>query len=507
MGIPKLIHQIWLGKNPKPQEWMDTVKEFAGIHGFAYKLWTDREILERYPLGAPLQAVYDDLEELAGKADILRLILLYNLGGLYVDADCVILNPQKLHAFLEADNSETFFSWEKIDDKDLPRLRPYFGKELQGMNDLIGNSIIGAKPEAGFIKKLLEEIVPNALQQGGKLWAWHTVGPLFITKVWKREGGRYPGLKIYPGRAFYPMHWIGITDPEFHKKLKDTGEAMFFQYGYSTNGFAEYFKKKAGLSGGGATATIPRIIHQIWLGDNPRPLEWMDTVKQFADKHGFTYKLWTEKEADKDLEWDAFPGLRRIYGGFRKELAGKADIIRLLALYQYGGIYIDADTVMMKPAKFAEFIDDNRGAVFFAWEHIHRSHTKKLGDFGKELRGARRLIANGVIGAVEHHPFIEALIKGVRANAEREKDEAAWRKVGPLYVTRMYHKLKGKYPEIKIYPMRYFYPRHWRGIRDPELHKKVRIPKESMMFQYGYSTNKFAEIFKDLRKRTRKLKR
>ena len=113
------------------------------------------------------------------------------------------------------------------------------------------------------------------------------------------------------------------------------------------------------------------------------------------------------------------------------------------------------------------------------------------------------MIANGVIGAVQRHPFIEELIKGVHANAEREKEGAAWRKVGPLYVTRMYQKLKMKYPDIVIYPMRYFYPRHWKGIRDPELHKKVRIPKESMMFQYGYSTNKFAEIFKEMRRAKR----
>jgi mannosyltransferase OCH1-like enzyme len=259
----------------------------------------------------------------------------------------------------------------------------------------------------------------------------------------------------------------------------------------------------AATTGGG----IPRIIHQVWLGTNPKPTEWMDSVREFATKHGYTYKLWDEKAAE-GLDWDSVPGLRREYGAFRSQLAGKADIIRMLALYEHGGIYIDADTVVMRPAKFAAFLEKNPYAVFFGWENILKSHTKKVNNFGPELAGAKRLVANGMIGAAAGHPFFEALLGGVVANAEREEGEDAWRKVGPLYVTRVYAKLKKKMPDVHVYPMRYFYPRHWKGITDPELHKKVRIPGESMLFQYGYTTNGFAEIFRRraaaARRRTRK---
>jgi hypothetical protein len=55
---------------------------------------------------------------------------------------------------------------------------------------------------------------------------------------------------------------------------------------------------------------------------------------------------------------------------------------------------------------------------------------------------------------------------------------------------------KERFPDVHIYPMTLFYPVYWHGIKDPELHKKVQIPGESMLFQYGYSTNGFAEIFK-----------
>lgn len=256
-------------------------------------------------------------------------------------------------------------------------------------------------------------------------------------------------------------------------------------------------------AGGG----IQKIVHQVWLGTHAPPTEWMQTVKDFAKKYDYEYKLWTEDNADK-LDWNSIPGLRREYIKFKNEMAGRADIIRLLALYQFGGIYIDADSVIMKPAKFAAFLKKNKAGVFFGWENLSKKDTKKLGDLGPGLTGARRLIANGLIGSAKENHFIKILLDGLVINAKKEAGMPAWRRAGPLYVMRMYLKHKKDCPDLHIYPMKYFYPRHWRGIRDPALHKKVDIPEESMLFQYGYSTNGFQHYFNALRDcRTRKARK
>lgn len=249
---------------------------------------------------------------------------------------------------------------------------------------------------------------------------------------------------------------------------------------------------------GGEPATpIPLHIHQIWLGRNPRPEAWMETVRDFAKEHGFRYTLWTDRKvvplvaaASRDI-----PGFGPLYKSFGDELAGRADLIRTLILLRHGGIYIDADSVVLKPAKFAAFLRDNKAAVFFGWENLSAARTRKLGHLEPVIRRQRRLVANGIIGAVSGHPFLRALLEGAADNARQEAGEHAWRRVGPLYVTRMYHRLRSAHPDVHVYPMRYFYPRHWGGITDPELHKKVQIPGESMLFQYGYSTNGFAKIF------------
>lgn len=259
----------------------------------------------------------------------------------------------------------------------------------------------------------------------------------------------------------------------------------------------------AGTTGGG----IQRIIHQIWLGTNPRPTEWMKTVSDFAAANGYTYKLWDEATAEAELPWDSVPGLRSLYGEFKGELAGKADLIRLLALYKHGGIYIDADSVIMKPAKLAAFLENNPHPLFLAWEEL-KKNGKTIDDPGAELHSGRdaRLIANGTIGARAGHPFIAALVNGVVEHAKKEKGHA-WRRLGPLYTTRLYWSLKDAgspaVQDMHMYPMQLFYPRHWHGIKDPEMHKKVTIPEESMMFQYGYSTNGFADIFRKRNAATR----
>ena len=250
---------------------------------------------------------------------------------------------------------------------------------------------------------------------------------------------------------------------------------------------------------------IPKLIHQIWVGENVMPQEWMDTVVKFVKDYGYEYKLWTEKNIES-LPWSSFKGLRKAYSILKSknQIAGCGDIIRLVALYEYGGIYIDADTVIMKPRKFHKFLESNKAAVFFGWEII----TKKilLKDESAEIRDTNRLVANGLIGSIKEHPFIKNLLDGIPSNLEKDRNLSAWQCVGPLYVTREYLSSKNEFPDIKIYPMKYFYPIRWHGITDPKLHTKIKIPKESMLFQYGYTTNKFKMYFNNCFM-TRKIKK
>ncbi len=179
--------------------------------------------------------------------------------------------------------------------------------------------------------------------------------------------------------------------------------------------------------------TIPKIIHQIWLGDkNLIPQKLIDTWKM----NGWEHKLWTEEEVSKIVMKN-----KKLYDYFydKKCYFGCSDVLRLEILSQYGGIYIDADTERLLPID--EIVDD--GSDFFSvWSN-------------KEGR-----IANGVIGAVPHHPIIENYIKEM-GNASVV--EPVWNTIGGTMFTDMIFKHQTK--KSKILKPQTFYPFDSKGVK------------------------------------------
>ena len=83
--IKNNIHQIWVSDTRIPnhiEEYMDEVKE--RYKDFNYYLWTDANLPK---LPEHLKKIYDSYDEPAIKADLLRMYVVYKLGGIYLDAD------------------------------------------------------------------------------------------------------------------------------------------------------------------------------------------------------------------------------------------------------------------------------------------------------------------------------------------------------------------------------------------------------------------------------------
>lgn len=212
--------------------------------------------------------------------------------------------------------------------------------------------------------------------------------------------------------------------------------------------------------------TIPKIIHQIWIGDNSRPLLWMDTwqidyIKKYPE---WKYMLWTEKEIDqldmknKDL--------------YLKEstMHGKADIVRYEILYNYGGVFVDADSVWIG-GDLDDIINMGSSTGFVA---AYETDQKNL-------------VANGVIFVSKNNKIMLDLIKLLRIfYMDKRKTHEPFQVTGPHLITFI-NKL---YPNsLTIIDHTFFYPIFWDKITDIEAHKKHSFPKNVYMFQYGYSTS------------------
>ena len=186
--------------------------------------------------------------------------------------------------------------------------------------------------------------------------------------------------------------------------------------------------------------TIPKIIHQIWIGPNPCPINMMQTWK---DKHpDFEYILWNEEELKKrDMQ---FKCRKRIIE--MEEWCGRADIMRLEILYKYGGIYIDADSICIEPI-------DNLIEKYKAFATYENEQTR------------HGLVANGNMAFPKEHKLCKDMINHIFNNEVSNKatGNRAWKNTGPLLLTNFLK--KNKYDDFTILPSYYFLPVHPSGTK------------------------------------------
>ena len=83
---------------------------------------------------------------------------------------------------------------------------------------------------------------------------------------------------------------------------------------------------------------IPKIIHYVWLGNNEPNSLAKKCISLWKDKcPDFTVMLWNEENSPIS----SFTFCREAYE--EHKYAYVSDVIRLWALYNYGGIYLDTD--------------------------------------------------------------------------------------------------------------------------------------------------------------------
>ena len=212
---------------------------------------------------------------------------------------------------------------------------------------------------------------------------------------------------------------------------------------------------------------IPHIIHQIWIGNLPRPQRMMET---WREKHpDFEYRVWTDTDIiESEDTWTCMKQIQLC-----REFCGVADIMRLEILWKYGGIFIDADSVCIEP------LDKNiteKYSGFAAFEH----ETARPG-----------LIANGVIGFCKEHPLVGDMLQEIRSGSlDIDIPQfQSWKVLGPAFITRYLN--TGKYKDVAIFPSYYFFPEHHTKLTDSIYsgHKKVYAHQ-----LWGTSNQSYEEI-------------
>ena len=184
---------------------------------------------------------------------------------------------------------------------------------------------------------------------------------------------------------------------------------------------------------------IPKTLHQIWIGPLQAPLEWMASWRD--QNPAMEYVLWEEEK----LEDFGFKFQDRIeYLISEGRLSVASDIMRVEILDRLGGVYVDADSVCVKPIESAPFMEKD----FFAVRDY---------DHKKKLQGQVNLVANGTIGSTAGHPVLKDYLKRIG-----ETKATGWWEYGARMLT---DSIKGH--KVVILPSYAFYPKNWDGRKAP----------------------------------------
>lgn len=88
---------------------------------------------------------------------------------------------------------------------------------------------------------------------------------------------------------------------------------------------------------------IPKIIHYCWFGGNPKPADVKKNIASWR-KYCPDYELKEWNESNFDLNENDY--CKEAYEA--KKWAFVTDYVRLKALYEYGGFYMDTDVEVIK---------------------------------------------------------------------------------------------------------------------------------------------------------------
>ena len=145
---------------------------------------------------------------------------------------------------------------------------------------------------------------------------------------------------------------------------------------------------------------IPKIIHQTWK-TNQIPEEWQAFVKSWKFHHpDWEYKLWTNDDGEEFVE-RFYPDFLNVYLAYPYDIQ-RADAIRYLVVYHYGGLYADLDFECLQ--SFESLRNTNQLVIGYEPQKHAQQHSRQ------------ELLCNALFASKPKSTFLKAVIDYLREN-------------------------------------------------------------------------------------------
>ena len=230
--IPKIIHQLWSETNePLPEIFRLFGESWKENHpDWKYEFWDNdrmnRFVQDFYP---QYWETYQSFQYDVQRWDAVRYLILYRIGGMYVDFDTECLRP---HNELFADKT-CCFSME-------PKSHAIrYNKQL-----LFSNSLMVSTPNHPFMKKIIETVFSytpktaalTAKQRGLEIMT--TTGPFILVDIYnscpdKENVFLIPAQHVSPfDKNEIALIRHGYVSAGFDNRLKDAYSVHYFWGGW-----------------------------------------------------------------------------------------------------------------------------------------------------------------------------------------------------------------------------------------------------------------------------------
>ena len=209
--IPKIIHIMWIGPRPPPQECIDSWWEMHP--NWTHMFWDDAKVAE---FEFQNQHAIDQSQFISGKVNIMRYEILKHFGGVFIDADALCLKPLDEGDFLEREAFSCYIN--------------------ENLSLRVANGYMGFIKNYPLLDELIDRIshIPDSEFNPKRNNSWLITGPEFLRKTIEDTADQ---IYLYPSVTFCPVHHSGVRAENW--KEADIYSLQYWNSTHRTEGSTE----------------------------------------------------------------------------------------------------------------------------------------------------------------------------------------------------------------------------------------------------------------------------
>jgi len=233
--------------------------------------------------------------------------------------------------------------------------------------------------------------------------------------------------------------------------------------------------------------TIPKKIHQIWIGSNPDELQqhkklYMSSYKKILPN--WEYRLWT----DKDLTVSNFP-LTYQYIEILLNINDKgkyakiADLMRYEILFQEGGFYFDTNIELLKDVTDIFYKKNNQD---FNYDFIVCCEDAIVNKDYKYL-------SNGFFGCKQNNKYLARILNDIVLR-DIDFNNNANVITGPTLFAKCFTSDDYTDPKINFLETKIIYPIHWSQSKNDQCVQDYNLNNNNL-YETHFKDNKYNLIY------------